>query len=107
MVLSLCSRLHPTTEAYAIENTVQDMLELLTALGRDKAVWVGHDWGSPVVWAIAAHPPGRCVAVCSLCVPYATVDHGLDAAVALVNRQLYPKEKFPLGQWEYMGFYEE
>jgi pimeloyl-ACP methyl ester carboxylesterase len=31
------------------------MLELLAALGRDRAVLVGHDWGSAVVWNIASH----------------------------------------------------
>jgi pimeloyl-ACP methyl ester carboxylesterase len=35
---------------YALENGVRDMLELQDALGRDKAVWVGHDLGSLVVW---------------------------------------------------------
>ena len=33
-------------EDFAQELIVQDMLELLAALGRDKAVWIGHDWGS-------------------------------------------------------------
>ena len=36
--------------AYAQEPVVCDMLDLLDTLGREKAVWVGHDWGSPVVW---------------------------------------------------------
>ena len=35
---------------YAIEHSVQDMLDLLVHLGRDRAIWVGHDWGSAVVW---------------------------------------------------------
>ncbi len=35
-----------------------DMIELLDGLGHEKAVWVGHDWGSPVVWGIASHHPG-------------------------------------------------
>src|ERR1700745_3317070 len=34
---------------YAQEHIVGDMLELLDSLGRKSAVWVGHDWGSPVV----------------------------------------------------------
>jgi pimeloyl-ACP methyl ester carboxylesterase len=38
-------------EDYAMPPIVRDMLELLDGLGRERAVWVGHDWGSPVVWA--------------------------------------------------------
>ena len=26
-------------------------------VGAEKAIWVGHDWGSPVVWNVAAHHP--------------------------------------------------
>jgi len=35
-----------------------------------QAVWVGHDWGSPVVWSLASHHPERCFGVANLCVPY-------------------------------------
>src|SRR3954452_16226677 len=38
-------------ENYALEEIVADMIELLGALGAEKAIWVGHDWGSPVVWS--------------------------------------------------------
>jgi transcriptional repressor NrdR len=57
-------------EDYAMPAIVGDMLELLDGLGRERAVWVGHDWGSPVVWGLAAHHAGRCHGVASLCVPY-------------------------------------
>ena len=36
--------------AYAQSEVVADMLELLDGLGRKRAVWIGHDWGSPTVW---------------------------------------------------------
>ncbi|MCK9992948.1 MAG: hypothetical protein Dbin4_01468 [Alphaproteobacteria bacterium] len=39
-------------EDYALEHIVTDMIELLDSLGVKKAIWVGHDWGSPVVWAM-------------------------------------------------------
>src|SRR5918911_645479 len=39
------SSVYKRHEDYALEHAVQDMLELLNALGREKAVWVGHDWG--------------------------------------------------------------
>src|SRR6266581_191306 len=93
--------------AYAQEHIVRDMLELVDSLGREKAVWVGHDWGSPVVWNIASHHPDRCHAVASLCVPYYTIERGLDHTLTLVDRGLYPAEEFPAGQWDYMRYYEE
>jgi len=55
---------------YALEHSVRDMLDLLAHLGRDRAIWVGHDWGSPVVWSLASHHPERCQAIANLCVPY-------------------------------------
>lgn len=93
--------------AYAQEHIVRDMLELLDAVGREKAVWVGHDWGSPVVWNLASHHPDRCHAVASLCAPYYTLERGLDQLLSLVNRELYPENEFPVGQWDYMYYYEE
>ena len=92
---------------YAQELIVRDMIELLDSTGRAKAVWVGHDWGSPVAWNVASHHPDRCDAVASLCVPYHTIEYGLDNTIALVDRKLYPESEFPYGQWEYMRFYEE
>jgi pimeloyl-ACP methyl ester carboxylesterase len=92
---------------YAQELIVRDMIELLDSTGRAKAVWVGHDWGSPVVWNVASHHPDRCEAVASLCVPYYTIDRGLEHTLTLVDRKLYPESEFPYGQWEYMRFYEE
>ena len=64
------SSVYARYEDYAIEHSVQDMLDLLDHLGRERAVWVGHDWGSPVVWSLASHHSERCFAVANLCVPY-------------------------------------
>lgn len=92
---------------YAQEHIVRDMLELVDSVGREKAVWVGHDWGSPVVWNLASHHPDRCHAVANLCVPYYTIERGLDHTLTLVDRDLYPADEFPAGQWDYMRYYEE
>jgi pimeloyl-ACP methyl ester carboxylesterase len=92
---------------YAQEHLVRDMLELIDSLGREKAVWVGHDWGSPVVWNLASHHPERCHAVANLCVPYYTIERGLDHTLTLVDRELYPAAEYPAGQWDYMRYYEE
>ena len=94
-------------EDFAQELIVQDMMELLASLGRDKAVWIGHDWGSPVVWNIAAHHADKTAGVASLCVPYLAAGFTLDTVVPLVDRKLYPEAEFPAGQWDYQFFYEE
>jgi pimeloyl-ACP methyl ester carboxylesterase len=86
---------------------VRDMLELLDGLGREKAVWVGHDWGSPVVWSLASHHPERCHGVANLCVPYIKAGFAPANLMALVDRRVYPEAQYPAGQWDYMLFYEE
>jgi soluble epoxide hydrolase / lipid-phosphate phosphatase len=96
-----------TLQAYVLEHIVADMLELLDAVGGEQAVWVGHDWGAPVVWSIASHHPERCHAVAGCSVPYYTLERGLDALVGLVDRDLYPEDEYPVGQWDYMLHYEE
>src|SRR5271170_7113018 len=51
------SSVHPQQADYALEEIVADMVELLEALEAKKAIWIGHDWGAPVVWSIAqVHP---------------------------------------------------
>jgi len=94
-------------EAYTLRNAVQDMLELLEHLGGQQAIWVGHDWGSPVVWSLARHHPDCCRGVANLCVPYDTLELGWDGFLPHVDRRVYPAESFPAGQWEYMRYYEE
>ena len=94
-------------EDYALEHSVRDMIELLDALGHEKAIWVGHDWGSPVVWSLASHHPERCWGVANLCVPYLSAGFAPKNLIPLVDREVYPEGEYPAGQWEYMLFYEE
>lgn len=101
------SSVYDRHEDYAQERIVADMIALLRSLGRERAVWVGHDWGAPVVWNIASHHPEHCAAVAGLCVPYRSVELGLDHLISLVDREIYPADEYPAGQWEYMRFYEE
>jgi pimeloyl-ACP methyl ester carboxylesterase len=98
---------YPRHEDYAQAEIVRDMEELLASLGRDKAVWIGHDWGSPVVWSLAAHHPEKVVGVASLCVPYLATGFTLESVVPLVDRALYPEDEHPAGQWDYQFYYEE
>ena len=101
------SSVYPRHEDYALAHIVLDMVELLVALGRERAVWVGHDWGSPVVWSLASHHPERCVGVANLCVPYFAKGFGPDTLLPLVDRSVYPHDQYPAGQWDYQLFYEE
>lgn len=101
------SSVYPRHADYAQAEVVQDMLELLAGLGRERAVWVGHDWGSPTVWNLATLHPERCVAVANLCVPYWALERGLDAALPYVDRTLYPVDEYPYGQWDYQVYYQE
>ena len=99
------SSTYASTDAFAQEHIVADMMELVDHLGAERAVWVGHDWGAPVAWNVASHHPERCHGVAALCVPYRTVELGLDPLVALVDRRMYPVDEFPYGQWDYQAVY--
>jgi pimeloyl-ACP methyl ester carboxylesterase len=101
------STIHRDHANYTLEHIARDMLELLDALGQERAVWVGHDWGSPVVWSLASHHPERCHAVASLCVPYFAKGFAPANLLPLVDRAVYPESEFPAGQWDYQFFYQE
>ena len=101
------SSVYSRHEDYAVEHSVKDMIELLDALGREKAIWVGHDWGSPVVWSLASHHPGRCFGVANLCVPYLAKGFAPRTVIPLANRSVYPPAQYPAAQWEYFLFYQE
>jgi len=59
-----------SVEAYRLTELVGDLVGLLDALHLDRAILVGHDWGSIVVWSAAVMTPDRVRAVVSLNVPY-------------------------------------
>ena len=102
------SSVYTTHRDYALEHSVRDMLELLEdGTPHDKAVWVGHDWGAPVVWALASHHPEHCRGVANLCVPYIPDGFAPETIIPLVDRSIYPADQFPAGQWEYMLYYQE
>ena len=80
------------------------MIELIDSLGRE-AVWIGHDWGSPVAWNVALHHPDRVIAVgvyvpCGFSGHPSNLEHG-------INRDLYPVDESPAGQWDYQLYYYE
>lgn len=95
------------TTDYTLETLVEGMLALLSATGRSAAVWVAHDWGAGVASSLTAHHPAAVQALVLLCVPYRSLELGLDHLVSFVNRTIYPADKYPYGQWDYMAYYEE
>ena len=58
-------------EQYTQLHLVGDVIGLLDALGEERAVVVGHDWGAPVAWNTALMRPDRVRGVVGLSVPYA------------------------------------
>jgi pimeloyl-ACP methyl ester carboxylesterase len=57
-------------DQYTLLHLMGDMVGLLDALGADKAVIAGHDWGAPVAWYSALLRPDRFRAVIGLSVPF-------------------------------------
>jgi pimeloyl-ACP methyl ester carboxylesterase len=92
-------------QAYALSEIVQDMVELHDGLGGAPAVWVGHDLGSPVAGALAAHHPERSRGVVLVSVPYFPDGFALAIVIPLINREIYPADQYPDGQWDYCRFY--
>jgi pimeloyl-ACP methyl ester carboxylesterase len=93
-------------DAYTLKEIVDDMVELHDHLGARPAIWVGHDWGSPVVGALAAHHGKRSRGVVLISVPYFPEGFALPNLVPLIDRQLYPTDRYPDGQWDYFRFYQ-
>lgn len=56
--------------AYDCHALTSDYNNLLDALGIDKAVFVGHDWGAILVWHHALLNPERVMGVANLSVPF-------------------------------------
>ena len=57
-------------EVYNQVEVVNDIIGLISALGADDAVVIGHDWGAPTAWAAALHHTDRVRAVGALSVPF-------------------------------------
>jgi pimeloyl-ACP methyl ester carboxylesterase len=93
-------------EAYTIAHIVSDMVALHDHLGAQPAVWIGHDWGSPVAGALAAHHAARSRGLVLISVPYFPAGFALPGLRPLIDRQLYPTDRFSDGQWDYFRFYQ-
>jgi pimeloyl-ACP methyl ester carboxylesterase len=57
-------------DEYRMMRLIADNVGLVSALGEDSAVIVGHDWGAPIAWMSALMRPDVFRAVAGLSVPY-------------------------------------
>ena len=57
-------------DAYTIHHLVGDLTGLLDALGIERAVVVGHDWGGSVAWSMAQLAPHRVAGVVGINTPF-------------------------------------
>jgi len=57
-------------DKYTMLHLCGDVTGLMDALGADRAVLAGHDWGAPVAWNTALLRPDRVSGVIGLSVPY-------------------------------------
>jgi pimeloyl-ACP methyl ester carboxylesterase len=57
-------------EAYALEHLTADIAALIRALGRERAVVVGHDWGGNVAWGFGVLYPAMTRAVIGVNTPH-------------------------------------
>lgn len=61
------------TGSYQIDTLADDITGLLDALGKEKAIVVGHDWGAAVAWHLATMHPERVEKLGILNVPHPAV----------------------------------
>lgn len=57
-------------EAYTLAELTGDLVALLDALDIEKAIFVGHDWGGFVSWAMPVLHPDRVAGMVGVCTPY-------------------------------------
>lgn len=99
------SSIPSANDAYAHEHVVADMRELHDHLGGEPAIWIGHDWGSVAVGSLVSHEPARSRGAVLISVPYFPTGHALQTLVPLVDRNIYPADQYPDGQWDYYRYY--
>jgi len=100
------STIYPSHDDYTIRKMERDLTDLADHLGIEKAIWVGHDWGTPMVWSMAQQYPNRCFGNVGIGVPYMPPGFTLDEIVRWSDRKMYPEEQFPFAQWDYWKFYQ-
>lgn len=57
-------------QAYSQQELIADVIALIDALGHERALLVGHDWGAALGWQVARTHPERIAGYMALSVPY-------------------------------------
>jgi len=57
-------------DAWDMDHLTSNLLGIASALGEDRATYVGHDFGGPTVWELAVRHPGRVRGIAVLSTPY-------------------------------------
>lgn len=60
----------PAIEDYNILNLAKYVVGIIDAVGEDKAVLIGHDWGAAVAWSTVQLYPSRFAALINMSVPF-------------------------------------
>lgn len=89
------SDMPPKVSDYRIELLAKDILGLIDAAGRERAIVIGHDWGAAVAWRLAEHHPERVDRAAMLNVPHP----------AVMMRHLRRSPKQMLRSW-YIAFFQ-
>jgi pimeloyl-ACP methyl ester carboxylesterase len=76
-------------EAYDIRHLCGDMARLMDSLGLEKAIFIGHDWGGPVVWNMPLLYPDRVAGVVGMSVPFSP--RGDADPIAIYEERLGPE----------------
>ena len=58
------------TEGYDYRSLARDVAELIAALGKERALLVGHDWGGAIAWGAATFYPERVARLAILNAPH-------------------------------------
>ncbi|CAG8815556.1 6112_t:CDS:2, partial [Racocetra persica] len=77
---------------YGFKNICKDLKEIMDQLKIKKAIFIGHDWGSVVVWRMCLYYPERVRAVISLCIPYTPPNDTYLSIESIV--EIYPQFKY-------------
>lgn len=63
----------PRVADYALDTLAADVVGLIDAAGRERAVVIGHDWGAAVAWWVAQTHPERVERLVAINVPHPAV----------------------------------
>jgi len=63
----------PDGEDFAAEDLARDLLELIPALGEERAIVVGHDWGAAAAWGAGHLGPERIAKLVCVAIPHPAV----------------------------------